>query len=62
MLSRLAKGLARGFCSGKSVQQTAGSSIMEASKSNEVPVYLRPYDKAKYETPLEKIKLNSGRL
>ena len=62
MLTRLAKGLARGFCSGKSVQQTGSSSVMEASKVNEVPVYLRPYDKSKYETPLEKIKLNSGRI
>ena len=60
MLTRLAKGLARGFCAGKTVQQAAGSSVMEASKTNEVPVYLRPYDKSKYETPLEKIKLNSG--
>jgi len=33
---------------------------MEPNKSNEVPVHLRPYDKKKYEVPMEKIKLNSG--
>lgn len=60
MLTRITKGLFRGFCSGKSVQQKSGTSLVEPSKADEVPVYLRPYDRSKYETPLQKIKLNSG--
>ena len=60
MLTRITKGLFRGFCSGQSVQQKAGTSVIEGPKVDEVPVYLRPYDKSKYETLLQKIKLNSG--
>lgn len=47
MLSRVARGLARGFCAGKQVQQAGGSSVIEAGKG-ETPVYLQAYNKAKY--------------
>lgn len=60
MLTRIARGLTRSFCVNKPVQQSAGSSVIESQKGDEVPVYLRPYDKSKYEVPMHKIKLNSG--
>lgn len=60
MLGRLSRGLVRTFCANKPITQTGSSAIMEPNKSNEVPVHLRPYDKKKYEVPMEKIKLNSG--
>lgn len=61
MLSRLTRTIARAFCTGQ-VQRTAGTAVTDTAKENTTPVHLRPYDKSKYETPLEKIKLNSGRI
>ena len=52
MLARIARGMARTFCASKPVQQTTGSSVMESSKTNEIPVHLKPYNKAKYEVPM----------
>ena len=60
MLTRITRRLVGSFCANKPVQQTTGSSVMEASRSQEVPVHLRPYEKSKYEVPMEKIKMNSG--
>lgn len=60
MLRSLTRGLTRSFCANKNIQQTGSSAVMEPIKSNEVPVHLRPYDRKKYEVPMEKIKLNSG--
>ena len=34
MLARIAKGLTRTFCASKSVQQSAGSSVIESSKGS----------------------------
>ena len=62
MLCRVVRGLTRGFCAAKEVQKTGGSSVVEGEKGQKVPVHLRPYDKSKYEVPMEKIKLNSGNI
>lgn len=61
MLGRLTRGLFRSFCANKGIQESAGSAVIEPAKTNEVPVHLRPYDKKRYEVPMEKIKLNSGK-
>jgi len=58
MLSRITRSLVKQF---SQVQTAKSSAVVEPNKSSEVPVYLKPYDKARYETPLEKIKLNSGK-
>ena len=43
------------------VKARESSSITTAEqKFTEAPVYLRPYDKSKYEVPMAKIKKNSG--
>jgi hypothetical protein len=60
MLSRVTRGLLRGFCAAKEVQKTGSREVVESEKGKTVPVHLRPYDKTKYEVPMEKIKLNSG--
>lgn len=63
MLARASRKLIARFCANQTVQQTnTSSSVIEPPKTSEVPVYLRPYDKSKYETPLQKIKLNSGKV
>lgn len=57
MLARLTR-LSRHFSS--QLQQAQGSAVIEPSPSSSTPVHLRPYDKSKYEIPMEKIKINSG--
>lgn len=57
MLARLTR-FSRHFLS--QLQQTQGSAVIEPSASSSTPVHLRPYDKTKYEVPMEKIKINSG--
>lgn len=57
MLARLTR-FSRHFLS--QLQQTQGSAVIEPSASASTPVHLRPYDKTKYEVPMEKIKINSG--
>lgn len=57
MLTRLTR-FSRHFLS--QLQQTQGSAVIEPSASSSTPVHLRPYDKSKYEVPMEKIKINSG--
>jgi hypothetical protein len=42
------------------VQAAQGTSVVEPKAGSDVPVYLKPYDKTRYEVPMEKIKLNSG--
>lgn len=59
MLSRITTKIVKAFCT-KNIQSAQSSSIVEGSSSSEVPVHLRPYDKAKYEVIMDKIKLNSG--
>ena len=63
MISKLARRTLIRFCSSKDQLETRHSSFLTESeqlKSGEVPVHLRPYDKAKYEVPTQKIKRNSG--
>ena len=57
MLARLTR-FSRHFLS--QLQQTQGNAVIEPSASYSAPVHLRPYDKSKYEVPMEKIKINSG--
>ena len=50
------------FCSRKDeVEKTQSTMLTDAEKQFDgIPVYLRPYDKKKYEVPSKKIKKNSG--
>lgn len=57
MLARLTR-LSRYFSS--QLQQSQGSAVVEPLLSSSTPVHLRPYDKNRYEIPMEKIKINSG--
>lgn len=57
MLARLTR-FSRHFLS--QLQQSQGSAVIEPSSTASIPVHLRPYDKTKYEVPMEKIKINSG--
>ena len=61
MLARLTRQLAR-FSSNIEANQKQSTSVLTppAAKSEELPVHLRPYDAAKYEVPLKRIKPNSG--
>ena len=60
MASRLTMRLLSRFCA-KQVQTGEARTLVESSKEGETPVHLRPYDKSRYEVPMEKIKLNSGK-
>lgn len=60
MLARITRIFARQLSTEQKIQTAQPTSIVEPTKTSEVPVYLRPYDKARYEVPMEKIKLNSG--
>lgn len=57
MLNKISGRVLRTFCN---QVKRAESNVVEPVKNNEVPVHLRPYDKYKFEVPMEKIKLNSG--
>lgn len=57
MLGRITKRLVRVF---SEVQTTQGSAVIEPKPSETIPVYLRPYDRSKYEVIMDKIKINSG--
>jgi hypothetical protein len=57
MLVRLTNRLTRYFTQ---VQTTESGAVVLPKPSNAIPIHLRPYDKSKYEVPMEKIKINSG--
>lgn len=57
MLGRITKRLVRVF---SEVQSAQGSAVIEPKPTEGTPVYLRPYDKSKYEVIMNKIKINSG--
>jgi len=45
MLARITRSLVKQF---SQVQAAQSSAVVEPTKSNEVPIYLKPYDKARY--------------
>jgi hypothetical protein len=44
----------------KEAEKQKSNVLKEEEKKYEIPVHLRPYDKAKYEVPSTKIKHNPG--
>ena len=57
-MNRISRNMIRMFST--QVKKAESTAIAETGKNNELPVHLKPYDKKKYEVPMNKIKLNSG--
>ncbi|CAM6002362.1 unnamed protein product [Sphagnum balticum] len=60
MLTRITRRIVATFAT-TGIEKAQNSQVVDASSSKEleVPVHLKPYDRARYEQPLQRIKLNS---